>query len=659
MYLTGNSWSEFYSSVSTYFQDRDMNGKPTDINFPNKLITSESMGHWNIAEYFSNYFPTQHRIYINSSLNSIGNIVQIFIDECVKQNLPFELKYAIEKNDRSDEIIVGSNSQVYKKHIEILQSIVHDNPELISNCGTPPLLTAKLDGWLGLADENISNRYQSYTQSRVKTFDIAVKKFLLKHEEFKDEIDGFQELEKAYEFQKGLFDSKISLDGFNLENYEIELDKSVSSVLLSIKLDNNALKSIIMDNESLILEIYAIFQNECKQQGIDPNMPTLYYGSKDELLNADSSNNPPHLISTDRKSPISIINEYFSNNTPYTVQDELQLLKSIDEKFHSNSVLMDFMINELSVLMKQGLLDTDVIDNKFLNDILNTNFDFMEHATLDHNKYKFPQLSSQIYSGGKELDVETAKKVINKRINELYSYFSKPLEPVEEKEACIHNLQMMLEHYKKVNPYLDHKKVINLFNNKIKYLEFEIQHDKELRQMYGNISSALRDRVCSTEDANRIIDNFRPQKILVDYIFDEGDRDDWDAFTDEEDKDEWNAFADEEDKDDWDAFADEESKDEWDAFSTEEDKDDLDAFSYKPEKRTVYKYTEIPELTEEGITQFELSLLEYINQGSIQKIITSQDIGEASYDADTSLCIEADNVIHDIQRSVEKDGSVK
>lgn len=97
MYLTGNSWSEFYSSVSTYFQDRDMNGKPTDINFPNKLITSESMGHWNIAEYFSNYFPTQHRIYINSSLNSIGNIVQIFIDECVKQNLPFELKYAIEK----------------------------------------------------------------------------------------------------------------------------------------------------------------------------------------------------------------------------------------------------------------------------------------------------------------------------------------------------------------------------------------------------------------------------------------------------------------------------------------------------------------------------------------------------------------------------------
>ena len=108
-----------------------------------------------------------------------------------------------------------------------------------------------------------------------------MKKFLLKHEEFKDEIDGFQELEKAYEFQKGLFDSKISLDGFNLENYEIELDKSVSSVLLSIKLDNNALKSIIMDNESLILEIYAIFQNECKQQGIDPNMPTLYYGSKD------------------------------------------------------------------------------------------------------------------------------------------------------------------------------------------------------------------------------------------------------------------------------------------------------------------------------------------------------------------------------------------
>ena len=71
------------------------------------------------------------------------------------------------------------------------------------------MLTSKLDGWMGIADENIDNRYHSYTQSRLGLIMSACKKYLLKHVEYKDKIAKYDLLVKEYKSRERLVENRI------------------------------------------------------------------------------------------------------------------------------------------------------------------------------------------------------------------------------------------------------------------------------------------------------------------------------------------------------------------------------------------------------------------------------------------------------------------
>lgn len=181
IYANSADWYNFYGKVVTKNQDRPMQNKSRRMNALNKYMTEKGMEPWTVCEFFSELFPTGHRIYINSSLYASSKITELFILECEKNNIPFEIKYAIKEAGRSDGIVIGGNSSVFKKQIDILRKIAKEHPELIKECGKPHILTGELDGWMGIADENIDNRYCSYTQSRLGLIKSACIKFILKH----------------------------------------------------------------------------------------------------------------------------------------------------------------------------------------------------------------------------------------------------------------------------------------------------------------------------------------------------------------------------------------------------------------------------------------------------------------------------------------------
>ena len=598
LYLESKDKQEFYAKIVTYYQDRDMQGEPKSVNLNSNFITYDFMDPWKHCEYFSNFFPTEHRIYINSSLSSTGSIVQLFIDECIKQNLPFELKYALENHRRSDGIVIGSNTKVYKKHIDILRKIAKEYPELVKQCGTPHLLTANLDNWMGLADENVGNRYRSYTQSRIDMFDVAIKKFLLNHRELGSQVEGFDKLVERYEYSNARILDGIKGGRISQEDYKQELDKKVSKELstFTVSLEKNALKTFIQNDASVFLEIYEIFLKECEIQGINSNMPTLYEGSKEDLISFDNSRKNEKSIYTDGKSPISLINEYFSKSEHnLSVEDELQLLKVIDEKFKVNSELMKFMFAELEKLATQGLINKNLVDSNLMTSkISHVLANFLERGLIQKMTYKdHPDVRSMIVTEGEDLTDEKAKDIINMRINQLYSYFNKPLESIEEKKKCIDTLQMMLEKYEAINPYLNYNNVTKKFLGKIEYLEFEIQNDDKLRQGYSVIASLLKNRTCTDEEIKHIVEDFKPKKILAN--------------------------------------------------------PDYEFWGEEPE----YKLEDIPEVASESVVELEKDLSDYIEQGKEHTEISfsGQDIGEASYDANTSLCIESSNVVKNLQRS--------
>lgn len=294
--VNSSAYKDFYSKVVTFYQDRSMDGKGRYAKrVEDEFITSESMEHWQKIEYFSNFFTTEHRIYINSSLESTRSLVEKFINECMNQNIPFELKYAIKANERTDGIVIGANTRVYKMHIDILRKIAEENPQLISECGTPHLLTSRLDGWMGLADENVSNRYKSYTQSRIGLILSACTKYLLNHPEFKDEVDGYEKMynhyTSSYRSAENMADLRIKKGKLTISQREQFVKEKINKELADIYSESDyrvkymdLCKVINKNPQEAINEIYPYFLENCKVLGINPDMPTQYDMSASDLL---------------------------------------------------------------------------------------------------------------------------------------------------------------------------------------------------------------------------------------------------------------------------------------------------------------------------------------------------------------------------------------
>lgn len=604
IYLESKNWEELYSKIVTYYQDRDMQKRGPKVKKPNCFVIEEPLGDWKKLEYFSSYFPTEHRIYINSSLDSTGPIVQKFIDECVKEDIPFELKYidtpTYKSAQRNDGIVIGSNTSVYGKHIEILKKIAKENPELIEKCGTPHILTANLDGWMGLADENINERTKSYTQSRLDIIELSIMKFLLKHEELGEKVDGFEKVKNRYISSIDYVNGGIEDGYINSEDYELKLSKNFFT--RSNNLDKKALSLILNNNENAFQEIYSIFQKECEIQGIDPYMPTLYKGSREALINVDKADKINSKVNLEGKSPVLIINEYLkSAGKDLSMEDEIQVLKSIDERFYQNSKLMDFMFENLSFLMNEGLINEDEIDINFLKELIHANSYFMDSAVIKPSFKKYPHINSLIYSEGEDVSLEKAREIINSRINETFSYFEIPIESVEEKKKSIECLKLLMEYYKSVNHYFNQTDSCDKINKKIKYLEFEVEHDSEIRGLYEATGLAIKNKNISDEEIRKVVQDSMP-KVTTEY----------------------NSFQ--------------------------------ELMGGSP---IVYIEEKPQDISKEGFDEYRIFLKRYLEQSQKQIAFSARDIGEASYDADTKLCIELDKIIGDLQKGVEKDGQNK
>lgn len=475
----------FYSKIVTYFQDRSMDGDGHKgiKDIPDSFITTDYMGHWNYAEYYSKYFATQHRIYINSSLETTAPLVELFINECINSDIPFELKYAKERNSRSDGIVIGSTTNAYKKHIDILRKIAEKHPEFIDECGTPHLLTSPLDGWMGLADENVSNRGLSYAESRVGIIISSCMKFLANHPELKDEIDGYEKAMEYYNNSRKYVTEDVIDDietgDINESQKDSEINRrwneEISNMLnefgyqFSYADFGRVLSRMQEKDPNTIQELYDYFLDTCQILDVNPQMPTQYTTSEMELLKVQENEPTLNENEFEDKSYISILNEYFSNpDQKLTIQDKVILLKTIDEK----------MMNQLSqfngsIKMYYNLTGNDkntMVDWLRGNDVL---------KRFDHKKFK--DYDEPLY----EKDNEELKK-IKERISSFLANF---LEPRQEYERSLMLLKNMLNTLKKENK----SGLWNApdLNRKISLIEDIVKNYDKIKEELSRISSEL------------------------------------------------------------------------------------------------------------------------------------------------------------------------
>ena len=133
------------------------------------------------------YPNIEHRLYLNTESVDTYKILIYLVEKCDEHHLPYYFKFDPKAN-RDDNIVLYSSNENITKYVEILQEIKREHPGLISRIKEPPVLTGKIDGWIGYGaqPEKIPGRKKhSFNATRAelldKSIDKVTKQWVMKH----------------------------------------------------------------------------------------------------------------------------------------------------------------------------------------------------------------------------------------------------------------------------------------------------------------------------------------------------------------------------------------------------------------------------------------------------------------------------------------------
>ena len=121
----------------------------------------------NIFSHKSDPFNITHNLFINTNCDDTYNMSLLFVKKCEEEKIPYLFKIS-ESPFRDDSIIIYSSDELLDKHMNILEKIKEENPDLISRINNPPILTAKVDyyGYGSEPNKNEEGRLRSYSVLR-------------------------------------------------------------------------------------------------------------------------------------------------------------------------------------------------------------------------------------------------------------------------------------------------------------------------------------------------------------------------------------------------------------------------------------------------------------------------------------------------------------
>ena len=270
-------------------------------------------------------FTVDHRLYLNTENIDTYKVVELFRNKCKERELNYLFKFA-EKGDRDDTIVIYSDDRKLSKYLEILEEIKKEEPEIIKRAQTPPMLTGKIDGWIGYGSEpkldedgntNSFNNVRSgiiqnaISKETIKWIrenkeltkeDLGLNEYLTKQisDDIKDKYrmyksvykPEFQEkllkrLEKEIEKNKSeLLEGKFDkIKEFNIDNLDIEVDSEMIQ-----RAFRPLSKKILKKDPSFLEKVRDGIKEEGLANGIDSEKFCFDIDKRDKLFNEDKTN---------------------------------------------------------------------------------------------------------------------------------------------------------------------------------------------------------------------------------------------------------------------------------------------------------------------------------------------------------------------------------
>ena len=292
--------------------------------FPEGTWTYITYNNINPSKYKK--FIVDHRLYLNTENIDTYKVMELFRNKCKERKLNYLFKYA-EKGDRDDTIVIYSDDRKLSKYLEILEEIKKEEPEIVKRAQTPPMLTGKIDGWIGYGSEpklDEDGNTNSFNNVRSGIIQNAISKetikWLRENKELTKEDTGLNEyltkqifddiIKDKYRMYKSVdepeFQEKL------LKRLENDISKNKSELLegkfdkikefnidgLDIEVDSEMIqrafrpfsKKILKKDPSFLEKVRDAIKEEGLANGIDSEKFCFDIDKRDQLFNEDKTN---------------------------------------------------------------------------------------------------------------------------------------------------------------------------------------------------------------------------------------------------------------------------------------------------------------------------------------------------------------------------------
>ena len=268
-----------------------------------------------------------HRLYLNTENIDTYKVMELFRNKCKERELDYHFKFS-DRGDRDDTIVIYSDDRKLSKYLEILEEIKKEEPEIVKRAQTPPMLTGKIDGWIGYGsepslDENGKNT-KSFNSSRSGIIQNAISKETIKWlrenkeltkedlglneyltKQISDDIkDKYNRMDKSVdepEFQEKLLkrlEKEIEKNKSELVEGKFDKIKEFNIDGLDIEVDSEMIqrafrpfsKKILKKDPSFLGKVRDAIKEEGLANGIDSEKFCFDIDKRDQLFNEDKTN---------------------------------------------------------------------------------------------------------------------------------------------------------------------------------------------------------------------------------------------------------------------------------------------------------------------------------------------------------------------------------
>lgn len=133
------------------------------------------------------YPNVEHRLYLDTESLDTYKMISLLVEKCDEHHLPYYFKFD-QWGNRDDTVVIYSSTENLTKYVEILQEIKKEHHDLVSRTKEPPVLTGKIDNWIGYGSEpsrTPDGQNHSFNEIRSNAIEPAIakttKKWIMDH----------------------------------------------------------------------------------------------------------------------------------------------------------------------------------------------------------------------------------------------------------------------------------------------------------------------------------------------------------------------------------------------------------------------------------------------------------------------------------------------